>query len=320
MVSSISVAAIIPTYNCGRYLPEAVESVRRQTYPISEIVIVDDGSNDGTEQIVSRLGSDIRYITQTNAGPSAARNNGVNAATSDWVAFLDADDIWLPEKTERQIELIEKHPELALVATNRTEVDATGEVLLNSLFEKHRFKDCFEQLAGDPIPNALAMLIRANFVPTSSALVNRKVFLELQGFNTNIRFSEDLELWCRIASSHPVGCLPTVQSLYRRHDSNAVGNIEKMLEGIVQTMVSLRHDFAPALKSQGLNPDALVAEHLAAWGYWLFDQGRYSEAKTILSRSMSEHFNKKALIYGFASSLPEVMINSLRRLKQNITG
>jgi hypothetical protein len=151
-------------------------------------------------------------------------------------------------------------------------------------------------------------------------MVNRQVFLDLNGFNTSIRFSEDLELWCRIASAYPIGCLPTVQSLYRRHDSNAVGNVEKMLEGIVQTMTALRDDYTPALKHQGLNPDALVAEHLAALGYWLFDQGRYSEAKSILSRSMAEHLNKRALIYGFASSLPEVMINSLRRLKQNITG
>jgi glycosyltransferase involved in cell wall biosynthesis len=321
MVATVaSVAAIIPAYNCARFLPEAVASIRRQTVPVEQIVIVDDGSTDGTEETVRRLGGNILYLKQQNAGPSAARNTGVRAAGTEWVAFLDADDLWLPEKTERQLALVEKHPALALIASNRTEVDAAGAVIVQSLFDRHGLRIFFEELDGDPIPDALARLVRKNFIPTSSALVRRRVMEEFGGFNTDIRFSEDLELWCRIAARHPIACLPAIHTLYRRHGANAVEKTELMLQGSIQTMRSLRARCRDSLRTAGCDPDRLVAEHQAGLGYFYFDRARYPEARKVLRQSLSEKMTSRALFYLLASCLPFEAVRIGRNIKQTLTG
>lgn len=315
-----SVAAIIPTYNCAGFLPAAIASVRAQTVPMAQIIVVDDGSTDNTAEVVNQLGSDIRYIQQQNAGPSAARNVGIRAAETEWVALLDADDLWLPDKTERQLALLESHPELALMASNRTEVDGAGTVILDSLFDHHGLISFMEELAGKPIPHALARLVKINFIPTSSVLARREAILDLGGFDAGIRFSEDLELWCRLAARYSMACLPEVLTLYRRHGANAVARPEPMLLGLIQTMRSLRERCAESLRNEGINPDKLVAQHLASLGYFYFDQARYSEARSVFRQSLSEQPTLRALIYLMASHLPARAVRLSRNLKQSLDG
>ena len=98
MIQKAKISVIIPTYNYGRFIKEAVESVLKQTFPVAEIIVVDDGSTDNTEEIVKALGEKVRYIKQENNGVGAARNNGVKNSYGDLIAFLDADDLWLPKK------------------------------------------------------------------------------------------------------------------------------------------------------------------------------------------------------------------------------
>jgi hypothetical protein len=314
-----TLAAVIPTYNCAGFLEEAVASVRAQTAPVDEIIVVDDGSTDGTEEVVSRLGSGIRYLQQRNAGPSAARNAGAAAARSEWLAFLDADDLWFPDKTERQWALLEQDPELALIATDRREVDGAGELIIDSLFERHGLLPWLRELAGRRIPNALARLARKNFIPTSSVLVRRQVMMELGGFNTGIRFSEDQEFWCRIAARYPVACLPEVQTLYRRHGANAVAQTEKMLQGSIQTMRSLRERCGDALRSEGCDPDRLVAEQLAALGYFHFDRGCHDAAIKAYRQSLAEKPTAGAFFYFLAAHLPPRAMRLARGIKQAVT-
>ena len=314
-----SIAAVIPTYNCAKYLEEAVSSVRAQTVPVQQIIIVDDGSMDGTDNVVSRLGADICYLKQQNAGPSAARNAGVQAANAEWVGFLDADDVWFPEKSARQLKLLEKCADLALIATDREEIDGDGAVIVRSLFERHGLLPYFQQLAGDPIPGALARLVKKNFIPTSSVMVKRQVVDELGGFNTDIRFSEDLELWGRIAAYHPIACLPDVLTQYRRHGDNAVTKTEKMLSGSIQTMRSLRLNCCEALLAEGCDPNRLVAEHLAALGYFYFDQGRPEIARPSFVESLSEKPTARALLYLLAAHFPARALSAMRSIKQDLT-
>jgi hypothetical protein len=313
-----SVAAIIPSYNCAGFLAAAVASVRSQTVPVQQIIIIDDGSTDDTDEVVGRLGPDICYLKQQNAGPSAARNTAAKAARTEWVAFLDADDLWFPEKNERQLALLERYPDLALIATDRKEVDAVGAVIVHSLFEHHGLQPFFDQLGGQPIPGALTRLVRKNFIPTSSVLVRRQVMMDLGGFNTDIRFSEDLELWCRIAAHYPIACLPEVQTLYRRHGANAVAKTEQMLLGLIQTMRSLREQCRDSLR-EGCDPDRLVAEHLATLGYFHFDQGCHKAARRIFRQSLSEKTTARALFYFISCYIPVRVVHFARSIKQALT-
>jgi glycosyltransferase involved in cell wall biosynthesis len=114
----IKVSVIIPTYNRAEYVTQAIESVLAQTYTDYEIIVVDDGSTDNTKDVLSPYIDRIRYIYQKNAGASAARNQGIKAAKGDWVAFLDSDDEWLPEKLAVQIRAVERNPQIVAHMVN----------------------------------------------------------------------------------------------------------------------------------------------------------------------------------------------------------
>lgn len=130
-----TVSVIIPAYNSAKYIGEAIESVFAQTYPVHEINVVDDGSTDDTAKIVQEhvraqehksTGAQVKYIYQNNKGPAAARNAGIRAATGDYIAFLDSDDIWLSEKIELQIKKFDENPEYRLVHTDRIRIGIDG--------------------------------------------------------------------------------------------------------------------------------------------------------------------------------------------------
>lgn len=114
-MSAPRVSCVIPVYNGERYLGEAIDSVLAQTSPVDEIVVVDDGSTDGSSAVAEGYGGPVRCVRQDNAGPSAASNRGVEAADGEVVAFLDADDRWRPQKIERQLACLEANPDLAVV-------------------------------------------------------------------------------------------------------------------------------------------------------------------------------------------------------------
>ncbi len=126
---SITVSAVIPAYNAAKYVERAIESVLAQTRKADEIIVVDDGSTDNTADVVRQFGDKVKFIRQENAGASVARNTGIEAATSEWISFLDADDEWLPEKLKLQTEHLQRNPDLAWTTGNyiRCHCQATRE-------------------------------------------------------------------------------------------------------------------------------------------------------------------------------------------------
>ena len=110
------VSVVMPAYNAERFVDEALESVLKQSYQRLEVIVVDDGSTDGTAARVQAYGNPVRYLQQVNAGVGAARNRGLEAATGDYIAFLDADDLWRPEKLDVQLEIAARNPESGLIA------------------------------------------------------------------------------------------------------------------------------------------------------------------------------------------------------------
>lgn len=318
--SDMRVSVVIPAYNATRFLPEAVESVRQQTTPVHEIIVVDDGSTDETEQVVQSLGGDIVYIRQANAGVSAARNRGISEATGEIIAFLDADDLWLPEKVANQINVFLSNPEVTLVAADRAEIDAQGGLLLDSLFKKQGLYAFFAELRGNPIPQALSRLVQVNFIPTSSVMVRKSTLAQVGVFDTAIRYGEDLELWARIASRYAIACLPEVLIRYRQHGNNATQATEKLLLDMVQVMKRIRSWGSQALRKEGVNADKVVAQSLWELGYWYFTSNSPQRACAPLLESYRESPSLRALIYAGLSMVPPCAIGIIRRLKQKILG
>lgn len=214
----MSVSVIIPNYNYAHYLREAIDGVVNQTYQDIEIIVVDDGSTDGSSEILKSYGDRVVSIFQKNQGVSAARNNGVRSSHGQYVAFLDADDSWLPEKVEREVEQFSLNSNLGLVHVGVREVDAQGNHIRDRLDGGH----------GE-ISDQLLMLAAEGILGGGSGfMVPRSVFDEIGGFDTALSTSADWDLFYRISSRYPIGFVPQVLINYRVHGANMHGNIEVM--------------------------------------------------------------------------------------------
>ncbi|SMF97671.1 Glycosyltransferase involved in cell wall bisynthesis [Methylomagnum ishizawai] len=195
------VSVVIPTYNREKWISNALDSVLLQSYVGYEIIVVDDGSTDATRRIVAQYGAQVRYLYQDNAGVSAARNKGILEARGEWVAFLDSDDEWLPEKLERQLNLIDRHPELTMVASN-VEIDDGIHKLRYFDIRGKSFNSGPEHIIHQP----LSAFCEINFFP-SSLLVKRAALLQAGLFDENLRLYEDRDLGCRLALCGTLGIL-----------------------------------------------------------------------------------------------------------------
>ena len=315
----MKISAIIPAYNSQDFILDAIHSIQNQTHPVDEIIVIDDGSTDSTQQIIQSQTSDIKYISQENQGPSAARNTGIKVAQGDWIAFLDADDQWMPDKIEKQLLALKHSPELHLLAGDMQEIGINNELITQSVLAKHNLLQKFQEINSLPIKNALAELVNKNFIPTGTVLVNRSTLIEAGMFNTAIRFGEDLELWAKIATKHSITCLPEVLMLRRLHGQNATSCTMPMLIDLVKVMLSIRQYSNDILVTQNINADKLVANAWANLGYWYFINEDYLQAKSAFSNSLKEKFNKRALTYSIACALPRKIIKTIRNTKQTLS-
>jgi glycosyltransferase involved in cell wall biosynthesis len=201
-----SVSVIIPTCNRVRTLPRALDSVLAQTRAIDEIIVVDDGSTDSTVDLVIGNYPQVTLLQQTNLGVSAARNHGINEATSDWIALLDSDDRWLPTKLEAQFTLLEQHPDHRLCHTD--EIWIRNGKRVNQM-HKHR------KSGGHIYSQCLPLCI----ISPSSVLLHRTLFEDVGLFDQTLPACEDYDLWLRICAREPVLYVDTPQiEKYGGHD------------------------------------------------------------------------------------------------------
>jgi len=313
---SIEVSAVIPAYNAADFIQDAIGSVDSQTVSVKEIIVVDDGSTDNTEEVVHGRYPAVRYLKQANKGPAAARNRGVALAKSTWIAFLDADDKWVPEKLAEQIETLKQYPSVALVASDMAQTDRDFQITEPSVQARHGLKNFFTKLAGRPVDAALARLMKINFIPTGTVLARRDVILEAGGFPEDIRYGEDLALWAKVAARHPTSCLPQVHMLRRQHGDNATQSTEPLLRDLVSVSENVRQWGSATLAEQGSDADALVARAWADLGYCQFNEKRPVEALEAFRKSLAAKFNRRALFYNALCRLPAPLVYGLRGMKQ----
>jgi glycosyltransferase involved in cell wall biosynthesis len=186
------VSVIIPTYNRAHLVGNAIQSVLDQTFQDFEIIVVDDGSIDNTREVVSKYGEKVIYIHQENKERSVARNNGMKHSRGQYITFLDSDDLYLPDKLQIQVKLMERKPEYGMSYSYSIWFDEKGKYL-------HTWRD---NLNGWIFPEM--MRAKHNKITVPSVMIRRIVLESVGYFNESINTCEDYEFWCRIAQKYPV--------------------------------------------------------------------------------------------------------------------
>jgi glycosyltransferase involved in cell wall biosynthesis len=205
------VSVIIPAYNYGHFLPDAIESVIDQTYRNFELIVVDDGSTDRTEQVCRRYGDVLKYIYQVNGGVSRAQNTGIEASKGEYIAFLGADDAWMPQKLELQVDFLESHKDIGMVFSNGYNCDE--ELGITGMI--------YENFDTSILDAATENLLVNNFIPGTSVMVRRRCLDSGGLFDEAIRGCEDWHLWIRISLGEKVGYIDQPLIKYRYHANNA---------------------------------------------------------------------------------------------------
>lgn len=237
---AITVSVVIAAYNAAATITDALESVHRQQYPPIEIIVVDDGSTDDTIAVVERSGLASAIIRQANQGPSRARNAGVRAAHGDWIAFLDADDVWHPAKLAEQVAVVERHGDAAIVATDWARaLDQLG-LPAASRLEWFGYRD----------------LVVLNRFQTSTVLMRRAVLDAIGGFDASLDGVEDWDCWLRGALHGPVALLHAPLVLYRDSPGGVSKDLRRLRAGAIAVMERERQRGV-------LHPDD--AQDLLAW-------------------------------------------------------
>lgn len=279
------VSVVIPNYNYAHYLPQAIDSVLSQSYPRVEVIVVDDGSKDESTTIVEKYGERVRLIRQQNQGVAAARNRGVAESSGEFIAFLDADDVWLPTKLERQVARFQNEPNLGLVHCGVEEIDENGAYL----------RTCLDGLEGQ-VAADLLLLKRAVILGGGSALmVPREVFTTIGGFDVRLSTSADWDLFYRLAAHRPVGFVHEVLVGYRMHGSNMHGNIRLMEHDMLLAYSKAFSDAEPEM--QRLRRKCYGALHLTLAGSY-FRSGKHLDFTRHMLKSLWR--TPESLIYALA--------------------
>ncbi len=303
MNSTELVSVVIPAYNAAATIDETLRSVRAQTHEHLEILIVDDGSRDDTLAIARRhaeMDTRVHVLSQPNAGVAAARNAGWRRARSDFIAFVDADDLWAPTKIERQLEaLLAGGDRVGLVYSWYQLIDDKGRVL------QHGGRPLYE---GD----VLDEIFSGNFIGNgSAALVRRQALIDARGFETELRAAgaqgcEDLLFYCRVAEQHGFAVIPDYLVGYRYLPDNMSSNLPRMLQSwmLVKEEMEQRHaGRRPAL--------ALGLRNYSAW--LLFKAltiGRLDYFLSVLWLLL--HREPGIAVTALGLSLPRSLVNAVR--------
>ncbi|MEN6309516.1 MAG: glycosyltransferase [Anaerohalosphaeraceae bacterium] len=200
MTNTIHITAVIPAYNAAEHIERAIQSVLAQTHPADEVIVVNDGSTDNTSEFVRRFGNRVRLIEQANAGVSAARNAGIRAASGEWIAFLDADDEWLPGYLDAQILLLSRHIDLVWSVANYSTYSDTERRIspfVDPMEVRHKMN------GNEIIPDYLSAFCQDWIGHLDTTLVRKDVLGRAGCFDETLVCAEDIDLWWKIAYLYP---------------------------------------------------------------------------------------------------------------------
>lgn len=302
-------SVVIPLYNKEQFIQRAVESVLSQNYTDFELIVVNDGSTDKSlEKLKDITDSRIKIINQENAGVGAARNKGIESASYDWIALLDADDMWAVNHLKELRKIIEAYPLSGMVSSQVSLQDTNTKLKASdvSINSNIREIDYFKQAS-----------INLSIVHSSSVCINKKVFKEIGGFTSN-KMGEDLEYWARIALNYPVAISDVITAYYMRGTGGVTENQDtstyKKLDRLKDVSPSInliieksKHD-SSLLKQPGII-SYINSRLFSGVKSWLY-QGNIPAAKNLSKLALPQK-DPKYIILSLVTKLPESILRAL---------
>ena len=287
IVSNFTISVVMPSYNSMAYIAAAIDSVLRQTHPVTEIIVVDDGSIDATRDIVATYPEVIR-VGQNHLGPSAARNKGVREARGQWIAFLDSDDLWHPQKIEKQILALAAYPAAAFCFSTLTSFHMeSGTPLLNDTYVPSRLREWINRRVtkeGWACGDVYRLLLETNCVHTSSVLARRAALIDAGLFDETLVHGEDHDLWLRLARRWPAVFLKDEISQYRIHSESISGELlgrEDLFYRSSIQILSRHHSQFPSFSAA----KALASAH-NQYAVFQIKRQRWSEARRLAAKGL----------------------------------
>jgi glycosyltransferase involved in cell wall biosynthesis len=301
-----SVSVILPTHNRARYICRAVESVLNQTFADREVIVIDDGSTDNTRETLAPYKDRVRYYYQPNAGVSAARNAGVRQARSEWIAFLDSDDSWLPEKLSHQMQCVRDTGAEACFA--RTVPFNQGQISRGSTPNHRLFEDSLR-------------LVLTHGLYVQSMLVKRDLFQRLGGFDESLRVAEDTRLVFNLAFAGPLAFVdePLVLLERSRDRSGLINGSFDTDVRLCEAEIAILEDAAAWYRGD----DPLVREELRSRlahaltrrAQLTCAQRNYAAAKQFAQNALHYRFDHQTLLRSVAILVwPQMMGSRCRRM------
>ena len=279
------VSVIIPNYNYGRFLRQAIESALDQSFPPHEVIVVDDGSTDESREVLDSFGDAIIAVDQTNAGVAAARNKGAEIATGEYFAFLDADDFWHREKLEKQMDKFRLDDDIGFVHCALTNVDEKGVRIDDHLVGK-------EGWVGDEL------LRFQEVVVANTIVVKRDVFAKVGGYDTTreLHPSEDWDLCYRLTRECKLGFVREPLLYYRHHGKGGHTNIARMERAMLIAFEKAFRDPAPEI--QRLKSEAYGNLYMVLAGSY-YHSGEIAKSVVSALRGVSHNPMRAKRVFGF---------------------
>ena len=257
------VTVVIPTFNRANFVRQAIESVLQQRFQDYELIVVDDGSTDGTRAVIESLGPRVRYLYQSNQGAAAARNFGVRHARAPWIAFQDSDDLCAPDHLESLYGYVRDHPDCGMVFGNGTYLDGPQHNR-NTIIPAKKSRHL--EATGVTLQDLFAKSI----VRLQASIILKSAYDAVGGMDDSLRICHDLDLFFRLSMRVPIKYLDRTVFFYRKHDSNISGNEELRVMENIKVIEKFLNDFPEA---RDLIGKFNVARRLA-YRYYRLAKGR----------------------------------------------
>ena len=290
------VSVVMPCYNGERFIAEAIDSVLAQTHSDIELLVVDDGSTDGSLEVIRQYGDKVRLLTQANQGPSAARNRGIYSATGEFVAFLDADDYWEPRFAE------------VMVATLKQSNAVLAYCGWQNVYMEGNSPPPFVPPEYENEKKRVTLLSNASLWPIHAMLTRRDALLEIDAFDVSLPACEDYDLWLKLTFAQPIVRVPEVFAYYRHHkalaDTDKRGSDAEYLRRIKKAFVADHPAWVSDLSADTLRE--CIDGGFMRRGYQCYWKRELKSARRVFRTALLERaYSFKDLKYVLPALLPE---------------